>query len=119
MADKIDTSPRYLIQLRTIYDTGEEYWTAKVIDMSVSGMFVETHHELPEGKRVTVMLEDEHERDELPFELHAEVARSNEYDLENHWDRTPGIAFHLVDMSDSQRETLQAFLEAHGKPLRE
>lgn len=103
--------------LRVIYDTGDGYWSGRVVDVSESGIFVETTHELEPGTRVT-LLPDAADEDELPFEVTAEVARLNVYDLEEHYDRTPGIAFRWVDLDDAQRAQVRAYLEAHGVPVR-
>ena len=110
-------APRYTVgNLRVIYDTGEEFWSGPVTDMSESGIFVETQHELPAGTRVTI-IPDLPDNQSLPFEIKAEVVRSLEYDPDQHWDRTPGIAFHLIGLSLVQFGQLREFLKAHGVPV--
>lgn len=104
--------------LRVIYDTGDAFWSAPVVDVSESGLFVETAHQLPAGTTVTLM-PDLPEEEQLPFEIHAVVVRSNEYDLDHHWDRTPGIAFRLEGLSPENFAQLRAFLRARGVPVRE
>ena len=100
-----------------IYDTGEAFWSAPVVDMSESGIFVETVHELAVGTAVT-LLPDLKDDETLPFEIRAEVVRTNEYDLDNHFDRTPGIAFRLVDMTPENISQLASFLSARGVKVR-
>ena len=111
-------APRFKVgNLRIIYDTGEEFWSGPVTDMSESGIFVETMHELPSGTRVT-LLPDLPGNRSLPFEIKAEVVRTTEYDPDEHWDRTPGIAFRLIGLTLIQFEQLRTFLKAHGVPMR-
>jgi Tfp pilus assembly protein PilZ len=86
--------------------------------MSESGIFVETTHELPPGKRVVIIPDLAEDEEQLPFEIHGVVVRSNEYNLDEHWDRTPGIAFHLEGMSEENFAKLRAFLESHGVKVR-
>ncbi len=113
-----ERAPRFRVGgLRVIYDTGDAFWSGPVVDVSESGIFVETAHSLPPGTMVTLM-PDTPEEDQLPFELRAVVVRSNEYDLEQHWDRTPGIAFRLEGLSAESFAQLRAFLHAHGVPVR-
>lgn len=121
MDEKIG-APRYkVVKLSIIYDTGEEFWSGPVVDASETGIFVETVHQLDPGSRVTVLPEmagDEDVADMLPFELTAEVVRINEYDIENKWDQTPGIAFLWVDMTDEQKSQVRDFLQAQGVLVR-
>lgn len=112
-----ERAPRYRVHgLRVVYDTGDGYWSGEVVDVSESGVFVETTHELPAGARVTILPDSERD-DDLPFEVTAEVVRLNVYDLDNHYDRTPGIAFRWVDLSDEQLEQVRVFLRGRGRPL--
>lgn len=111
-------APRFRVgNLRIIYDTGEEFWSGPVVDMSESGIFIETMHELPLGTKVT-LLPDLPDEQSLPFEIKAEVVRANEYDPDQHWDRTPGLAFRLTGLNLVQFEQLRQFLKAHGVPMR-
>lgn len=114
-----ERAPRYRVGgLRVIYDTGDGYWSGQVVDVSESGLFVETTHELDPGTRVTLHPDgdDEHE---LPFEVSAEVVRANNYDLDNHFDRTPGLAFRLVDLGEEERAQVRAYLTARGVTVRD
>lgn len=112
-------APRFKVGgLRVIYDTGDGFWSGPVTDMSESGMFVETTHELPAGKRVIISFDLDEDETQLPFEIHAVVVRTHEYDLDEHWDRTPGIAFHLEGLSDENFAQLRTFLASHGVPVR-
>ena len=112
-------APRYAVGgLRVIYDTGDGFWSAPVIDMSESGLFVETTHELAPGKRVIINFDLAEDEEQLPFEIHGVVVRFNEYNLDEHWDRTPGIAFHLEGLSDENFAQLHEFLASHGVRVR-
>ncbi len=119
MSQATPRAPRYNIgQMTVIYDTGEGFWSAPVIDVSESGLFIETHHELPVGVRVTILLPDLPDDEPLPFEIQAEVVRVHEYDVDNHFDRTPGLAFRFVDMAPEDVEAVRTFLVGRGVPLR-
>lgn len=100
-------------RLHIIYDTGDSFWTAPALDVSETGLFIETHHELPLGTRVSIMV-DVPEEEKLPFEIFGEVVRVNEYDPDNHFDRTPGMALRWVNMSIEQIRRVRAFLQEHG-----
>jgi len=117
MNEKIG-APRYQVRkMNIIYDTGEEFWTGPVVDVSETGLFIETVHELEPGTEVTILPDVEGVEDigdQLPFEIRARVVRINEYDLEEHWDRTPGIAFIWEGMSDQEKDQLRQFFVAHG-----
>ncbi len=116
MSDPIERAPRFKVRgLNIIYDTGEGFWSGRVIDMSESGMFIETVHELPVGTKVTLM-PDVPDEEQLPFEIHADVVRVHEYDLDNHFDRIPGIAFRISGLSVEHFAQLRNFLKAHGVP---
>jgi len=100
-----------------IYDTGDGFWSGSVIDVSETGLFIETHHELPADTIVTLM-PDVGEEEQLPFEIKAKVVRTIEYDPDNFFDRTPGLALSLVEMSDEQKQKVGQFLQSHGAPCR-
>ena len=121
MAEQVG-APRYQIrELTVIYDTGESFWTAPVLDASETGLFAETVHDLSPGTNVYVMfsMSDEVESTTpLPFGIEAKVVRINEYDLEQHWDRTPGLAFHWQNMTQDQTLLVRCFLDQHGVLIR-
>ena len=114
-------APRYRVGgLSMVYDTGAEFWSGPVTDVSESGLFIETRHELPIGTRVSLLPDiDFDKEDALPFEVRAVVVRMNEYDLDRHFDRTPGLAFRLVNLTPSQVEQFRTFLMTHGAPVKE
>jgi hypothetical protein len=111
-------APRYKVGgLNFIYDTGESYWAAPVVDLSESGLFLETAHQLPNATRVTLM-PDVPDSERLPFELKGEVVRANDFDNERNFNRAPGIGFRLVDLRQDQYNELKQFLERRGVPVR-
>jgi len=114
-------APRYRVGgLNMVYDTGEGFWSGPVVDVSESGLFVETRHELPVGTKVSLLPDIDFDKEEaLPFEVRAVVVRVNEYDIDRHFDRTPGLAFRLIHLSPSQIEQFRTFLLAHGAPVKE
>ena len=118
MAVHTDRARRYHVNgLNMIYDTGDGFWSGNVIDVSESGLFIETHHELAADTIITLM-PDVSEEEQLPFEIKAKVVRTIEYDPDNFFDRIPGLALSLVDMDDAQKQKVSAFLQSHGAPCR-
>ncbi|MBC7792602.1 MAG: PilZ domain-containing protein [Clostridia bacterium] len=103
--------------LNFIYDTGESYWAAPVVDLSESGLFLETSHQLPVATHVT-LLADVPDSERLPFELKGEVVRVTDVDNEGNFNRPPGLGFRLVDLRPDQYNDLKQFLERRGVPVR-
>ncbi|MBT6178263.1 MAG: PilZ domain-containing protein [Deltaproteobacteria bacterium] len=121
MAEQIG-APRYQItKLTVIYDTGDSFWTAPVLDASETGLFAETAHQLSPGTNVSVMFSSDHSSESetpLPIGIEAKVVRVNEYDLEQHWDRTPGLAFHWQNIGHDATQLVRSFLNEHGVLIR-
>lgn len=112
-------APRYKVGgLNFVYDTGESFWAAPVFDLSESGLFLETAHQLPVGTRV-LLVADVPDSERLPFELKGEVVRVNSFDNEENFNRPPGIGFRLVDLKPEQYGELKQFLERRGVPVRQ
>ncbi|MEL6758798.1 MAG: PilZ domain-containing protein [Myxococcota bacterium] len=108
---------RYTVaNLNVIYDVDGAFWSGPVVDMSESGVFVETSHELPVGTRV-VLVPDVSEDQALPFEIDAEVVRINQYDPDSYTDRVPGLAFRILGLRPDQYTLLGEFLRSRGVPL--
>ena len=114
MTERTTRAPRYRVKgLNVVYDANEEYWTGPVLDASVSGLFIETTHDVPVGTELTLMPEgaDDHR---LPFEVRGVVVRVQELDWDNQPDRTPGLAVRFEGLSQDEAESFQAFLREHG-----
>ncbi|MEM6730829.1 MAG: PilZ domain-containing protein [Myxococcota bacterium] len=110
-------APRFSVpNLNVIYDADGSYWSGPVVDMSESGVFVETSHELSIGVRVT-LVPDVPEDEALPFEIEAEVVRVNRYEPDAYTEKRPGIAFRIHGLSDEQFGTLGKFLRDRGVPV--
>ena len=110
-------APRYRVRgLKVVYDTGEGFWAGPVVDSSATGLFIETTHELPEGAAITLM-PDGPADEELPFEIQGVVVRLHELDLDNHWDRTPGLAIRFEGMNEDQVAGFRAYLDRHGEEV--
>ncbi|MEZ0312614.1 MAG: PilZ domain-containing protein [Myxococcota bacterium] len=111
-------APRYRFgSLNFIYDTGESFWAAPVLDVSESGVFLETAHQLDVGTQVT-LVPDVADDEKLPFELTAQVVRVNEFDTEENFKRPPGIAFRLLNLTAAQSAELRTFLHERGVLVR-
>lgn len=111
-------APRFKVGvLHFVYDTGESFWAAPAFDLSESGLFLETAHQLPVGTRV-LLTADVPDSDRLPFELKGEVVRVNTFDNDANFNRPPGLGFRLVDLRQDQYDELKQFLERRGVPVR-
>lgn len=106
----VERKTRYSVSFEIVYDDGEGFMSAPVIDISESGCFIETVMPLNPGTRVrlTPLLPTE----AGIYELEGEVVRKNDYDLDNHFDRTPGMGIRFVDADVEQIAKLRALLEA-------
>lgn len=104
----IDRKPRYALQLQIVYDDGRSFMSGPVADMSESGVFIETVMPLEPGTAVTLqpLLPD----DEAIPELAGIVVRKADYDLDNHFDRTPGMGIRFVELNDEQRAAVTRLL---------
>ncbi|MEO1175370.1 MAG: PilZ domain-containing protein [Myxococcota bacterium] len=90
MSDKQSRAPRYSVaNLNVIYDADGSFWSGPVVDMSESGIFIETSHELPIGTAVT-LVPDVSDDDALPFEIAAQVVRVVKYEPDQFVTRKPG-----------------------------
>jgi len=117
-AEHAERAQRFAVGgLNIIYDTGESFWAGPVRDVSESGIFVQTQHDMPVGTSVTLVPVTDDDA-QLPFDVKAEVVRVDVYDEDNHFDRIPGIAFHLIGLSAQEREQFRAFLTRYGVPVR-
>jgi hypothetical protein len=110
----VERKPRFQLQLQIVYDDGQSFMSGPVADMSETGVFIETVMPLEPQTRVRLMplLPDE----DGMFELEGEVVRKADYDLDNHFDRTPGMGIKFVDLTPDQSAALEKLL-ARGKKL--
>ena len=115
-------APRFEIQgLQAVYDTGESFWSARVVDASETGVFIETTHELSRGDQVELMLElpDSIKSDNpIPLYFRAKVVRLNHYDVEGNWNRKHGVGLCWQELTDQQSVQLRGFLQEHGVRIR-
>ena len=97
----VERMPRFSLKLQIVYDDGNSFMSGPVVDMSETGVFIETVMPLAPDTRVRMMplIDDE----QSMVELEGVVARRAEYDLDNHFDRTPGMGVRFVDLNDEQR----------------
>lgn len=104
---------RYRVSFEVVYDDGEGFMTGPVVDISESGCFIETVMPLEPGKqvRITPLVPGE----VGIFEFEGEVVRKNDYDLDNHFDRIPGMGVRFTDADKDQVAKLKAYLEAAGR----
>lgn len=105
-----DRAARYRLRFPVAYDDGEGFMTGYVVDVSESGLFIETVLPLKEGTRVriTPLLP---EKAGL-FELEAEVVRTKEYDPDSLMELPPGMGVRFLSISDEERKNLTQLFAA-------
>jgi uncharacterized protein (TIGR02266 family) len=105
----VDRKPRFQLKLQIVFDDGNSFMSGPVVDMSETGVFIETVMPLAPDTRVRLMpLTDE---ESAMIELDGVVARKADYDLDNHFDRTPGMGIRFVDVTDEQRGQIESLLK--------
>jgi uncharacterized protein (TIGR02266 family) len=106
----VDRKPRFQLKLQIVYDDGNSFMSGSVVDMSETGVFIETVMPLAPDTRVRLMplLDDE----KGLLEIEGVVARRAEYDLDNHFDRTPGMGIRFVDLTEDQRTQIDQLLKS-------
>lgn len=110
----VERKPRFQLKLQIVYDDGQSFMSGPVADMSETGVFIETVMPLEPQTRVRLMplMPDE----DGMFELEGIVARKADYDLDNHFDRTPGMGIRFVDVTPEQSAALAKLL-ARGRKV--
>lgn len=103
-----ERKPRFQLKLQIIFDDGNSFMSGPVADISETGVFIETVMPLNPGSRVR--LTPLWPNEEGATELDGEVVRKADYDLDNHFDRTPGMGIRFVDVSAEQRAAITALL---------
>ncbi len=109
MTKKTDRKERVAAGFQVVFDDGENFMSGPVVDVSESGMYSETVMPPKAGTmvRITPLLPE----NAGLFEFEGEVVRANEVDLDDHFDRAPGIGVRFIDISDQDRENLRALVE--------
>jgi uncharacterized protein (TIGR02266 family) len=100
---------RFAISFEVAYDDGEGFMTGKVVDVSESGLFIETVMPLKPGSRISIT-------PLLPekaglFEVEGEVMRGREYDPDTLQEQPPGFGVRFVDITDEERENLKKLIQ--------
>lgn len=110
----VERKPRFMLKLQIVYDDGQSFMSGPVADMSETGVFIETVMPLEPQTRVRLMplLPDE----DGMFELDGIVVRKADYDLDNHFDRTPGMGIQFVDVTPDQTAAVGKLL-ARGRKV--
>ena len=112
----VERKPRVPLKLQVIYDDGQSFMSGPVIDISETGLFSETVMPLPPGTlvRVTPLTSDT----ETALDFEGEVVRKADYDLDNHFDRIPGMGIRFVNVGDEERKTISQLVgRGKGKPM--
>lgn len=103
---------RYRVDFEVVFDDGEGFMSGPLVDISETGCFIETVMPPEPGKRVRIT-------PLVPgevgiFELEGEVVRKNDYDLDEHWSRVPGMGVRFIDADKEQVRKLRDYLESQG-----
>lgn len=101
---------RYALRFPVAYDDGEGFMTGHVVDVSETGLFIETVMPLAAGTkvRITPLLP---EKAGL-FELEAEVMRTTEYDPDVMMELPPGMGVRFTSITDEEKKNLALLLDA-------
>ena len=108
--------PRVTLKLQIVYDDGQSFMSGPVLDLSESGVFIETVMPLPPGTlvRLTPLTSDT----ETTLDFEGEVVRKADYDLDNHFDRIPGMGIRFVNVGEEERKTISKLVgRGKGKPM--
>jgi molecular chaperone DnaK len=108
----IDRKPRYVLKLQIVYDDGKSFMSGPVADISETGVFIETV--MPLDPQTTVRLMPLLPDEDGMFELEGMVVRKADYDLDNHFDRTPGMGIRFVNLTPEQTAAIDKLL-SRGK----
>lgn len=108
-----ERSPRYSLKLQIVYDDGNAFMSGPVVDISDTGVFIETVMPLEPGTevRLTPLLPEEAGL----FEILGVVVRKHEYDLDNHFDRTPGMGVRFRGVTEDAKTQLHLLIEKGRK----
>ena len=105
-------APRYQVGLRVICETPDGVWPGTVVDMSESGVLVETERIIPVGARVTLVPDVEDDA-QLPTEMEAVAVRTSEVNLAA--SSSSEIAFRLIGLKLASFDQVRAYLRGHGR----
>ncbi len=106
---KDDRSIRYDMKFEVVFDDGEAFMAGPVVNVSETGLYIETTMPPPAGTlvRITPLLPESAGL----FEFEAEVVRKNDLDYDEHFDRIPGMGLRFVNMSDDEKSHLKTLLD--------
>jgi hypothetical protein len=100
-------APRYSLGcLSVVYDSQEKFCSGPVINISATGMVIETSEDLTPGTKVTLLPEGYEDDSRLPFEIRAVVVRPSGETSQTQ----PGLALRFEGLTPSQSALLQHFL---------
>ena len=109
----VERKKRFELKMEVVYDDGEGFMCGPCIDISESGIFIETVMPLKPSTKVRVIPLLPEEVGMVEFD--GEVVRKNEYDLDNHFDRTPGMGIRFLDPDPDQIDALSKYCETLPK----
>ena len=107
-------APRYDVKLEAVCDTGLGVFSGVIIDMSESGVFMETEQSLRSGTMVT-LIPNVPEDVQLPAEIKAQVIRLRELAPGGQLARVQGIALRFVGLTVTQFGQVRVYLNKFGQ----
>lgn len=103
---RIPRAPRFEVRdLRAVADSGREFFSTAVADLSATGCLLLTDRPCAVGDTLTLIFQSLDQR--LPLEIVARVVRVDE----------GSVAVEFDGMSTEQIERLHSYLVAHGTKL--
>ena len=107
MAEK-PRADRFTVGFRVVWDDGESYFASEVVNISESGVFIETTMNVPVGREVSVIpLVDGTQL----FEVKGKVVRAKE--LSDELDMHPGFGLMFMNLTTDQRAELRRVLDLY------
>lgn len=106
----VSRADRHAVGFRVVWDDGESYFASDVVNISESGVFVETTMNVPVGSEVSVIpLVDGIQL----FEVRGKVVRAR--DISDELDMQPGFALAFSNLTGAQKEELRRVLANHKR----
>lgn len=105
----IERKVRHQVSFEIVYDDGDGFMSGRVLDISQSGLFLETAMPLEAGTKVrmTPLVPEEVGL----FEIEGEVMRTDEYTEERLMTHAPGMGIRFINMSDAEHAELEKLME--------
>lgn len=99
---------RFSVGFRVVWDDGESYFASEVVNMSESGVFIETTMNVPLGSEVSIIpLVDGAQLFEVRGKVVRELPATDDLDMQ------PGFGLAFNGLTTVQRDELRRVLDLH------